>query len=71
MSGHYSGGSFTIDPTDPKTIEFFTESETGSIEAYYIGIPGSEDARLMWRKGMELPDAPQWAEEKHLNESIH
>ncbi len=71
LNGHYSGGSITIDPTDPATIAFFTESKNGSIEAYYIGAPGSENAKLMWKKGMELPKAPQWAEEKHQQEVLN
>ena len=71
LSGHYSGGCVTINPTDPQTARFFTESETALIEAYYIGVPGSKDVRLMWEKGMELPSAPKWAEENHLNKNIH
>lgn len=71
LNGQYSGGSIILDPVDPATIAFYTGSQNGSIEAYYIGNPGSDDVKLMWKKGMELPDAPQWAEEKYQQEVLN
>ena len=38
------------------------DGEILPIKAYYIGKPGSEDAVLIWKEGMELPPADEETE---------
>lgn len=55
-------GSITIDPeTSTWTND---DGEKIRITAYYLGKPDSEDAILLWRKGMEMPPASAELEEK-------
>lgn len=58
LSGKYTGGSATFSPDNPEDISFLTGTEAGPIDAYYIGKPGSKDAVLIWKRGMELPLVP-------------
>lgn len=57
LSGYFSGGSVAFSPDDPDAFGIIPGKESGVIDAYYIGVPGSKDAVLMWKRGMELPEA--------------
>ena len=66
MLSNYQGGwgEISFNP-DGESIWTSKDGEILPIKAYYIGVPGTEDAVLIWEEGMELPPATPEDEALH------